>query len=35
MTILQVVFVLIILYCALRAPGKPERVRERFNRPRR
>jgi hypothetical protein len=35
MTILQAVLVLIILYCALRAPGKPERIRERSNRPRR
>jgi hypothetical protein len=32
MTILQVVLVLFILYCALRSPGRPERVRERSRR---
>jgi len=35
MTILQVVLVLLILYCALRAPGEPARDRERSHRPRR
>ena len=29
MTIVQTVLVLFILYCALRAPGRPDRVRER------
>jgi hypothetical protein len=35
MTILQTVMVLVILYCALRVPGRPDRVRERARRPRR
>jgi hypothetical protein len=34
MTILQTVLVLLILFCAMRAPEKPDRVRERSRRPR-
>jgi hypothetical protein len=33
MTILQSVLVLLILYCALRAPGKPNSIRESSRRP--
>ena len=35
MTILQVVLVLFILYCALRVPREPVRNRERSHQPRR